>query len=269
MRIQTQVAIGVMCTLSLTLFLAQAAIREPTRLERQQGRHRAAAIEVGATLYEANCRTCHGSRGEGVGQLGPPLADKKFFAERLAEVGWQDTLEAYVIAASSHGRLMATRPKYAGNATTAVMSPWLDRYGGPLREDQIGDIATFVLNWAPKALGEVELVELVVPKTNTGDPQTISRGREVFRGNCAQCHLIAGENKPDKTAPELTHIGTTARTRRAEIEMTAEAYIRESFLIPNAYVVAGFEPDTIGYHCGGLLSARQLDEVVAFLLTRQ
>ncbi|MEJ2639438.1 MAG: c-type cytochrome [Desulfosarcinaceae bacterium] len=269
MRIQTQVAIGVLCTLALTLVLTQAAIRETTRMERQQRRHWAAAIEAGAALYEANCRTCHGSRGEGVGQLGPPLANAKFFTDRLAEVGWQDTLKAYVIAASSHGRLMATRPMYAGNATTAVMPPWLDRYGGPLREDQIRDIAAFVINWKPTALGEVELVELVVPKTNAGDPQTISRGREVFRSHCAQCHLIAGANPPEKAAPELTHIATTARTRRAEMEMTAEAYIRESFLIPNAYVVEGFEPDKVGYHCGGLLSARQLDEVVAFLLTRR
>jgi mono/diheme cytochrome c family protein len=267
MRIQTQVSLGLFFTLALTLLLTQAAWREPTRMAHAQRRQRAAAIEIGATLYEANCRTCHGSRGEGVGQLGPALAEKKFFTDRLTEVGWQDTLEAYIIATSSHGRLMATRPMYAGNATTAVMPPWLDRYGGPLRNDQIGNIAAFILNWGPTALGEVELVQLVVPKTNAADPQTISRGRRVFMDNCARCHRIPQAGQPEKAGPDLTHIAKTAAARRLDAEMSAEDYIRESFLIPNAYIVEGFEPDKIGHHCGGLLSVRQLDEVVAFLLT--
>jgi mono/diheme cytochrome c family protein len=268
MRIQTQVGFGLCFTLGLVVLLTQAAWRESARMAQEQRRQRATAVEIGAALYEANCRTCHGSRGEGVGQLGPALADRKFFTERLVEVGWQDTLEAYIVAASSHGRLMATRPMYAGNGTTAVMPPWLDRYGGPLRADQINNIAAFILNWAPTALGEVELVELVVPKTKAGDPRTISRGRQVFLNNCAQCHRIERERQPEKAGPELTYIATTAASRRADAEMTAEDYIRESFLIPNAYVVAGFEPDKIGHNCGGLLSARQLDEVVAFLLTQ-
>jgi hypothetical protein len=48
--------------------------------------------------------------------------------------------------------------------------------------------------------------------------------------------------------------------------MRAEDYIRESFLIPNAFVLEGFEPENVGHRCGGVLSVRQLDEVVAFLL---
>jgi mono/diheme cytochrome c family protein len=268
MRIQTQVSLGLLFTLALAAFLAQAAWREPARLAQAQRGQRATSVEIGATLYEANCRTCHGSRGEGVGQLGPALADKKFFTQRLAEVGWQDTLEAYIVAASSHGRLMATRPMYAGNATTAVMPPWRDRYGGPLRADQINNITAFILNWAPTALGEAELVELVVPKTKATDPQTIARGRKVFENNCAQCHRMEGQRKPEKAGPDLTHIASIAASRRPEAEMSAEEYIRESFLIPNAYVVAGFEADKVGHHCGGLLSARQLDEVAAFLLTQ-
>jgi mono/diheme cytochrome c family protein len=156
---------------------------------------------------------------------------------------------------------------YAGNETTAVMSPWLDRYGGPLREDQIRDIATFIMNWKPTALGKVELIELVVPKTNLGDPQTVSRGKAAFLSHCAQCHLIANVSQPQKAGPELTHISTVALSRKPD--MQAEDYLRESVLIPNAFVVDGFEADKIGYHCGGLLSSRQLDEIVAFLLVQR
>jgi mono/diheme cytochrome c family protein len=265
-NIQSKSIVGTVLALLTAVIVLQTAVHEGDRMGRQQRHHRALAIEVGADLYEKNCRTCHGSRGEGVGQLGPALGDKKFFTERMAETGWQDTLEAYIIASSSHGRLMATRPMYAGNETTAVMSPWLDRYGGPLREDQIRDIAAFIMNWEPTALGKVELIELVVPKTNLGDPKTVSRGKKVFLAHCARCHLIANVSQPQKEGPELTHIGTLASSRKPDL--LAEDYLRESFLIPNAFVVEGFDADKIGYHCGGLLSSKQLDEVVAFLLSR-
>jgi mono/diheme cytochrome c family protein len=267
MRIQSKSIPGTIVALLTAALVLQAAVHEGARMERQQRRHLASAIEVGADLYESNCRTCHGSRGEGVGQLGPALADKKFFTERIDETGWQGTLEAYIIASSSHGRLMATRPMYAGNETTAVMAPWLDRYGGPLREDQIRAIAVFVMNWESTALGRVELIELEVPKTNLSDPRTLSRGKEVFLAHCAQCHLIANVSQPQQKGPELTHIGTAALSRKPNLP--AEDYLRESFLIPNAFVVEGFEADKIGYHCGGLLSSKQLDEVVAFLLAQR
>jgi mono/diheme cytochrome c family protein len=266
-RIQSKSIVGAVFALLTAAVLLQAAIHEGARMERQQRRNLASAIEVGADLYENNCRTCHGSRGEGVGQLGPALGDKKFFTDRIAETGWQDTLEDYIVASSSHGRLMATRPMYAGNETTAVMSPWLDRYGGPLREDQIRAIAAFVMNWKPTALGKVELVALEVPKTNLSDPKAVSRGKEIFLSHCAQCHLIANVSQPEKKGPELTHIGTVALSRKPDLP--AEDYLRESFLIPNAFVVEGFEADKIGHHCGGLLSTKQLDEVVAFLLAQR
>jgi mono/diheme cytochrome c family protein len=264
LRIHTWIILGIAFALALAALIVQAAVFEGARMDREQGRQRARKIEVGAALYEENCRTCHGSRGEGVGQLGPALSDRKFFTDRLAEVGWQDTLEAYVVAASSHGRLMATRPMYAGNAITAVMPPWLDRYGGSLRDDQIRDIAAFVLNWEPTALGRVELTELVVPKTNLADPQTMARGKDVFLSHCAQCHGIDRVSPAVKTGPDLTKIGTLATSRRAG--MSAEDYIRESFLVPNAFIVEGYEPEKTGHRCGGLLSTGQLDEVVAFLL---
>ena len=127
-------------------------------------------------------------------------------------------------------------------------------------------MTAFGINWEATAPGETELVELVVPKTNVGDPQTISRGRQVFENNCARCHRVPQATPPEKAGPELTHIATTAASRQPD--MSTEDYTRESLLVPNAHIVEGFEPAKIGHHCGGLLSARQLDEVVAFLLTQ-
>lgn len=262
---QVQIITGLTMTVLLIFVLAAAAVQEEKRLEKASKRQQAIAIETGADLYEANCRTCHGSRGEGVGQLGPALGDKFFFTTRLSEVGWQDTLEAYIIAASSHGRIMATRPKYVGNGLTVVMPPWLDQYGGPLRPDQIKNIAAFVLNWQPTALGMVTLNELVVPKTNLADPGIIEMGKTVFINHCGQCHRVAGITTPTKKGPDLTNISATAGTRIPS--MTAQDYITSSILIPNAHMTKGYDLKELDYYCGPVLSVKELDKVVAYLLT--
>ena len=117
-----------MATVALLAFTFN---HEEARLARMEQAQRAQAIEVGAVLYEIHCRSCHGAKGEGAGQLGPPLNNAPFFTSRLAEVAWQTTLEDYVIAATTTGRVVATRPLYAGDGIVAVMSPWSDRLAVP------------------------------------------------------------------------------------------------------------------------------------------
>ncbi|MCG8334616.1 MAG: cytochrome c [Proteobacteria bacterium] len=257
--------LGIFSAAALTVLLFFLFSKEPARLEARAESERGQSIEIGAGLYELHCRTCHGIRGEGVGQLGPALGDQFFFTERLKEVGWQDTLESYVFASSSHGRIVATRPKYAGSSSIAVMNPWLDKYGGPLRRDELVNITHFILNWRATAMGEVELTPLKIAQTSLDDPETISKGKKVFLHNCKECHSIEGINQAGSKGPDLSKIGLVASTRVPDL--TPELYIKESFLIPTEYIVKGFEPEVLGYKCGGILTRQQLDEVVAFLLT--
>jgi mono/diheme cytochrome c family protein len=227
----------------------------------------AMAIEVGADLYEFHCRSCHGANGGGLGELGPPLNDEHFFTERLDEVGWQGTLEEYIIASTTTGRLVASRPLYAGDGVAAAMNPWSRDFGGPLREDQIHDLAAFITNYEATALGEVELQEIEIPKASKDDPKAVARGEQVFfDGGCAFCHTI-GDLNVSGVGPDLTHIASVAATRKPEL--TAEDYIRESFLIPHEYIVEGYEPEVVGAECGGILSEPQLDDLVAFLLNQE
>jgi len=266
-RQQLEMSIGllaVLCTLGL---LALSAGQETARMSYQAQVQRAQAIEVGAELYYTHCRSCHGAQGQGVGEMGPPLHTREFFQQRLERVGWQGTLEEYVVATVSLGRLVATRPLYAGDGVVA-MAAWSEQQGGPLRPDQIRAIAAFVVNWQATALGEVTLSPLPSP---TPDPTELAeagaRGQQVFLTvGCATCHSLAGLSQAS-LAPDLSHIGGTAESRRPGL--SAEQYLRESVLIPNAYFVPGYEPDRVSQRCGGILSQQQLDELVAFLLTLQ
>lgn len=231
------------------------------RMENWETRQRAQAIQRGAALYEANCRACHGLNGEGVSDLGPTLNDEQFFTKRLDEVHWPGTLAEYIKNVIATGRVTPTRAFYAGDGQVA-MSAWAQPYGGPLRPDEIDALGAFVLNWQDTALGKVELTVLQITAAPhaLGDP---AQGKQIFlEAGCAACHRIESVNEIQFAAPDLTHIATTAADRQPGI--SAEGYLRESFLIPNAFIVEGY-PENSG--CGGLLSYEQLDHLIAFLLT--
>ena len=99
-----------------------------------------------------------------------------------------------------------------------------------------------------------------------GDPK---RGKELFFSNsigsgvgCRLCHSL----KPDevRVGPSLAGIATRAATRVPG--MSAEEYIRESILHPDAYIVPGFDNKMPSYISENL-SKQDLDDLVAFLMT--
>lgn len=255
-------AIGGIITLTVLLLYLSSA--EPTHMETASAVRQGMYVEQGAALYGAHCRSCHGSRGEGVGQLGPALADDHFFSNRLSEVGWQSTLEEYIIATTSHGRLIGTRPIYAGNGSTAVMPPWSQHNGGPLREDEIHSLTTFIKNWEATAMGRLELSPLELPADNPNDPEILAKGESVFQQSCARCHAYRQTVPTTIAGPDLSDIATLANTRgdsRDGIE-----YIRESILIPDAYIVSDYKIVAKDNTCGAVISLTELTAVTAFLL---
>lgn len=258
-RLQVEISLGVLLILITSIVLIFYGLNEEERMARYEVGHEALAIEVGAGLFETNCSGCHGLKGEGVPGLCPPLNDRHFFTERLAEVGWSGGLEDYIVATVASGRLQSTRPEqYVGGGIPAMPS-WSESFGGPLRDDQIRDIARFIMNWESTALGQVELEE--IPTPDIDDP--VARGQGVYnRSGCGGCHVI--ENlSAGIVGPPLSEIGSVAETRLEG--MIAEEYIRESILNPNAYVVEGYNPDIMPKNFGEVLGNGELDDLVAFL----
>jgi mono/diheme cytochrome c family protein len=267
-RFNIEVLLAIILIMITSIILFVYGFNEEDRMsaasEFQQGR----AIEVGAGLFENNCSGCHGLNGEGVVSLCPTLNDGHFFTERLQEVGWSGSLEDFIISTVAGGRVTFTRPdQYVGQGTPA-MPPWSDRYGGPLRDDQIYNIAQFILNWEPTALEEYVPTKLATPTPSPeelADP--IARGKQVFLDNgCSGCHTIEGVST-GTVGPNLTQIGVVATTRKPSL--SAEEYIRESILDPSAYVVEGFPDNVMLKNFKELIDPSQLDDLVAFLLTQK
>ncbi len=250
--------------LALCCLLFIVGQQEERRVETAAARQASEAIVSGALLYTENCRKCHGSRSEGLGQLGPALADKHFFTGRMTEVGWLLGIDEYIVATVAGGRMMATRPLYAGNGTTAVMPPLAIDQGGPLRPSEITAISRFVMNWRAIALGTITLPIIDMPPTDMGNPATVKAGGKVFEKLCLSCHAL--DLSGGSVGPTLAEIGVIASSRIPGV--SGAEYIRQSVLIPDAFVVEEYTEKTETQGCGAILSEVQLEAVTAFLLHR-
>jgi mono/diheme cytochrome c family protein len=80
---------------------------------------------------------------------------------------------------------------------------------------------------------------------------------------CATCHST--EPGVVIVGPSLAGVASRAG-ERVEGE-TAEQYLRNSILDPNAYVVEGFSPGTMYQNFADALSDQQVNDLVAYLLT--
>jgi mono/diheme cytochrome c family protein len=266
-RTQLEIFLGLLLVSIAVLVVIYVGFTEESRMVEWNRSDQAEAVEVGAELFETNCSGCHGLKGEGIQGLAPALNDRYFFTDRVKDVGWQGSFEDYIVSTISTGRVVSTRPEYVGGGKPA-MPTWSERYGGPLRDDQIRNIAAFILNWEATAMGQVQLAVLPTPTPSpeeAADPA--ARGRQVFLASgCTGCHTIDGVST-GIVGPNLTKIGDVAATRKDGV--SAEEYIRESILNTNAFVVEGFQPNLMPQNYSQQLSNNQLDDLVAFLLAQK
>ncbi|RMF50250.1 MAG: cytochrome c [Anaerolineae bacterium] len=102
-----------------------------------------------------------------------------------------------------------------------------------------------------------------------GDP---AAGKAIFEQSvigsnpgCATCH--SRDAGVTLVGPSLAGIATTAASRVDG--MSAEEYIRQSILEPEAYVVDGFVAGTMVPGWDKALSEKELNDLVAYLMTLQ
>jgi len=106
-----------------------------------------------------------------------------------------------------------------------------------------------------------------------GDP---ARGKKLYEQKtlgaksaegCVSCHNYDASQGKDDKAPFTQGTGTRAATRVPGL--TAEEYIRESILTPNAYVVENYKEGDMYQTWGKELSKQQIEDLVAYLLTEK
>jgi mono/diheme cytochrome c family protein len=94
-------------------------------------------------------------------------------------------------------------------------------------------------------------------------------------GGCGACHVIPGvDGAVGVVGPSLAQVASHAEEVIASADYqgqatSAEEYIRESIVNPNAYVVPNFPSGVMPQNFEQTLSADQLDALVAYLATLQ
>lgn len=277
-RIQLQIALGALLILLASAVLLVYGINEEKRMAEQERAFHGRAIEAGAALFEQQCSRCHGTKGEGIPGLCPPLNDRNFFDNRLKEVGWSGTLEDYIVATVSSGRLASTRPQQYPGQGVPAMPAFSDQYGGPLRQDQVRALATFIMNWETTAtvveaptvpsgpLAGTDITKELPP----GDP---TRGEALANSlACVACHIAAPTGPAWLASGDQPGIGTRAAQRIAAADYTgqattAEQYLYEAIVNPNVYVVSPYAANLMPGIYGSTLTEQDLADLIAYLMS--
>ena len=275
-RVNLEITLGLLLVLITSTVVLVYGLREDARMEEYTAWESARAIEVGAGLFENQCSRCHGTQGLGIQGLCPPLNDRNFFDNRLNEVAWSGTLEDYIVSTASSGRLASTRPQlYPGNGVPAMPS-FHENFGGPLREDQIRNIAAFVMNWestaqvvevnapAADAVGTELTIELPEGDAANGESLAVSLG-------CAACHIQSPTGPAWAASAEQPGIGERAAQRISSSDYTGEAdtpehYLFESIVLPGAYLVPDYQ-NIMPSNYATTLGKQDMADLIAYLLT--
>jgi len=277
-RVQLEITLGILLVLATGTLLIYQGLNEEQRMAGFLERQEAQAIEVGAELFDINCKGCHGPQGEGTPGLCPPLNDKYFFTDRMTDVGASGSVEDHIVATVSSGRLASTRPElYPGNVKPA-MPAWSEAYGGPLRADQIRYIAAYVMNWESTAPERGQAPVLAGPAVGTDIMQELPAG-DAAKGQslatsqgCVGCHVAGNTGPAWMPTADQPGIGDRAATRFSEPDYTGNAttpeqYLLESIVEPQIHIVTGFDTVQMPATYGQLLTAQDASDLIAYLLT--
>lgn len=148
-------------TVTILIVFQVYLFREPSRIDEQEAADRKASILEGASLFEKNCTACHGE--EGIGGIGPALNSRE------------------LLSSVPDGVLLdLTRSGIPGS----VMPAWGQVFGGPMTDEELSDLVTYIRSWESTAPQRIE-AEVVGP-----DPV---RGAAIYERTCFICHGPNGQ----------------------------------------------------------------------------
>jgi cytochrome c551/c552 len=107
--------------------------------------------------------------------------------------------------------------------------------------------------------------------TSVGDA---AKGKELYEQTvigsasapgCVTCHSL----EPDVVLVGPSHAGLANRAGGYQEGVGAEEYLRQSITDPDAHIVEGFTPGVMYQNYAEDLSAREINDLVAYLMTLQ
>ena len=109
---------------------------------------------------------------------------------------------------------------------------------------------------------------IVSPLTaDDGDPE---RGRAIFSGrdaNCFLCHTVPGGRFMGDLASPLAGVGARLNAAQLRLRIVDSARLNRDTIMPSYYRVDGFNQVAEAWRGKPILTAQQVEDAVAYLLT--
>lgn len=223
-----------------------------------------------AIVREKGCMACHTLEpGVGVkgGGRGPNLYDLAVRRDKGVAGGPATLVDyltqslydpsAYIVEGYPDIMPAATAPpaKLSYEEVVAVLN-YLQSLGGS-PSVRIGDIPR-----PPSPGAEPSTLQ----PTPAGTPAPLGAGGAALieKHGCSACHVIGGNG--GNLGPSLDNLAPVAGQR--VVGLSAEEYVRQSIITPDAFVVAGFPSKIMPGDYGSKLGAEELESIVQYLLSR-
>jgi sulfur-oxidizing protein SoxX len=132
-------------------------------------------------------------------------------------------------------------------------------------------LAAFTVNASAEDLKPYEIVGDAIPASLTGAPGDPERGREIVGnrqvGLCLLCHTgpFPQQRFQGNLAPDLDGAGTRASIGQLRLRIVDASRLNPNTIMPPYYRVDALTRVAASYRGKPILSAEQIEDVVAFL----
>lgn len=117
-----------------------------------------------------------------------------------------------------------------------------------------------------------EVVGDAIPAPLTAEPGDARRGRDVIAGrdgNCLLCHAVpeTGERYMGNVGPPLSGVGKRLTAGQLRLRIADAGRLNPDVIMPSYYRMHGLDRVAAAYEGKPILTAQQVEDVVAYLLT--
>jgi L-cysteine S-thiosulfotransferase len=110
-----------------------------------------------------------------------------------------------------------------------------------------------------------------IPRALTAEPGDPARGRSIVvnrdQGGCALCHEVPGEKVFGNVAPTLAGVAAKLSVGQLRLRVADSSRVNADTPMPAYYRTEGLAQVAAAYRGKTILSAQQVEDVVAFLAT--
>jgi nitric oxide reductase subunit C len=232
-------------------------------------------IAMGSKIFlgKGTCTLCHspvGGRAPLLDTVGARAAERikdpryKGKAKTSEEYIHESMLEPSTYVVAGFGK--------PGTNDTVSPMPQIDKGAIGLNPVEIGAVISYLQSIAgvdvtvalptgeaaPAAGASAEPAKVVPAKT---------LAEAVKKFECLTCHAIPGVPDGGDLGPPLTSLKADAGKRKKGL--SAEQYIQESIISPNAFIVKGFEPDVMPGDLAERITVAELNVIINGLLGKE